>query len=413
MKRTICLILLLALCLLSFTSCQSELLNDNDNTVSLKDNADSDGGIVQSKKENGRSFSENEFAGAWLSYYDLSAGDVTDEKNYENYINGVFENLKKLKINNVFIQVRPFADAFYPSKIFDTSKYAAKKRGAKLSFDVFACVLKSAKKYGMSPHAWINPYRVQNEYNVQELSGQIGQWAKENSRCVVKYSGGLYLNPAKTEVINLIADGVREILENYDVCGIHMDDYFYPTDDSSFDKAEYEQYLEAGGAMPLSQWRRDNVNTLVKTLYNTVKSYDKEKVFSISPSADIEKNTDTLFADVKRWAKGGYCDMLIPQIYFGFENSTKPFKACVQQWKELCGKNIKLVIGLALYKAGQEDVYAGKGKNEWLKNSDVISRQVQYLRSADADGFCLFSAGNVNFNKNLSQKECQNLLAVV
>lgn len=398
----------------SFTSCKNDIFNDSDNTVSLKDNAVSDDGIVINKKENNKqNFSENEFAGAWLSYYDLSAGDVTDKKSYENYISGVFDNLKKLKINNVFIQVRPFADAFYPSKIFDTSKYAAKKRGAKLSFDVFACVLEYAKKYDITPHAWINPYRVQNEYKPQELSGQIGQWVRENSRNVIKYGGALYLNPAKNEVINLVADGVREILENYDVCGIHIDDYFYPTDDLSFDKTEYEQYIEAGGAVPLSQWRRDNVSSLVKTLYSTVKGYGKDKVFSVSPGADIEKDTDTLFADVKRWAKGGYCDMIIPQIYFGFENSSKPFETCVKQWKELCAKDVRLVIGLALYKAGQEDVYAGKGKNEWLQNSDIIARQVQYTRSAKTDGFCLFSAGNVNFNKKLSEKECQNLLAVV
>lgn len=413
MKRTICILLLLALCLLSLSSCRSDIFNDSDDTVSLKDGADSDDCIVLSKKEEGQTPAKDEFRGAWLSYYDLSAGDVTDEKEYKEYINGVFDNLEKLKINNVFIQVRPFADAFYPSKIFDTSKYAAKKRGAKLSFDVFACVLKYAKKHGMVSHAWINPYRVQNEYNQEELSGQIGAWAKENSRNVIKYGAGLYLNPAKKDVLNLITDGVREILDNYDVCGIHIDDYFYPTADAAFDKTEYSEYTETGGVMPLSQWRRENVSSLIKMLYNTIKSYGDDKIFSVSPCGDIEKNQETLFADVKRWAGGGYCDMLVPQIYYGFDNSSKPFEACVKEWKALCNKDVKLVIGLALYKVGQEDVYAGKGKNEWTDNEDVIARQVQYVRSADVHGFCLFSAGNVNFNKNLYKKECQNLSAVV
>lgn len=401
MRRTISVILVLIFCLIFLCSCSNEIFGGSDDTLDL-------GGADP------LAYDGDEFRAAWLSYYDLSEGDVTNESEYNRYLDSVFSSLKKIKINNVFVHVRPFADSFYPSKIFDTSKFAAKQRGAELSFDIFGCVLKKAKQYGMKTHAWINPYRVQSQYNPSELHGQIAEWVKEKSRSCVKYGGGLYLNPAERNAKNLVLSGVQEILDMYDVDGIHIDDYFYPTDDPLFDSDEYAEYREEGGAMSQPQWRRENVSSLVRAMYKLTKSYGENKTFSVSPCGDIEKNIDTFFADVKRWAgSDGYCDLIIPQIYYGFENSTLPFKQCVEEWKSLCGKNVKLAVGLALYKAGKQDEFAGEGKNEWLENDDVVARQIQFIKEENVYGFSLFSAGNVNFDKTLSSKETQNIYNVL
>ena len=142
-----------------------------------------------------------------------------------------------------------------------------------------------------------------------------------------------------------------------------MDDYFYPTTDSTFDKTEYTDYTNSGGKMSLDEWRRENVNSLVSDIHTAVKSKDECLVFSISPSGDIEKNVSAYYADIPQWCKtGGYVDLIIPQLYYGFQNESKPFEDICLKWLRLeRNENVNLCIGLAVYKYGKEDKYAGAG----------------------------------------------------
>ena len=139
------------------------------------------------------------------------------------------------------------------------------------------------------------------------------------------------------------------------------------------------------------------------------------KIFSISPCGNIEKNVNTLYADVELWAsQKGYCDMLIPQVYFGFENESQPFCSTVDEWARLTEESeVRLVIGLALYKCGQEDIYAGKGSKEWTENNDIISRQAEYVREKKLDGYSLYSASFVNFSESFLSKELDMLKSVI
>ena len=198
----------------------------------------------------------------------------------------------------------------------------------------------------------------------------------------------------------LIIDGVDELLRNYDIKGIHIDDYFYPPDFGEKDKADYEAYIKKGGKLSLSQWRKENVNSLVSAIYAKVKSFGEDKIFSISPAGNIKRNNDEIYADVKLWCKGGYCDIILPQIYFGFENETLPFEKCLDSWLELTdSEKVTLIPALALYKRGKEDIYAGKAKNEWLENNDVITRQIEMLKSKNCQGFGLYSCSYINFSE--------------
>jgi uncharacterized lipoprotein YddW (UPF0748 family) len=131
-----------------------------------------------------------------------------------------------------------------------------------------------------------------------------------------------------------------------------------------------------------------------------VKSFGEDKIFSVSPAGNIRRNTDEIYADVKLWCKGGYCDIILPQIYFGFENETLPFEKCLNDWLSLTDQSkVILIPALALYKRGKEDIFAGEGKNEWIENDDIISRQIETIKEKKCRGFALYSSSYINISE--------------
>ena len=375
--------ILTLLCLFWFSSCASP---------SVKEEKVSD-----SEKNN------EPFSGVWVTYSELSVkGKSYTEESYREYISRLFDSFCNKNINNVFLHIRPFCDALYFSEFFETSEYASGKRGKRAEFDILSICIDEGRKRNLRIHAWINPYRVMSVYKENYLAdGVLKTLYEENENTVCRISGGLYLNPASEKAQKLIVDGIREILQNYDVDGIHFDDYFYPPNCGDFDKTDYEAYRKKGGRLSLSDFRCENVNNLLSLSYSTVKSFGKDLVFSVSPSGDIKKNYEELYADVSLWCKGGYCDMIIPQLYYGFENEKKPFEEVLDEWLSLSDFcNVKLSVGLALYKCNKEDEFAGKGRNEWLKNDDVIKRQTELLEEKEVFGTVYFSSSfleNINF----------------
>ncbi len=346
--------------------------------------------------------SQEEIRGVWLSYLEFPSAKGKSASQYRKEANSIFSSLADFGINTVFLHARAFSDAFYLSTIFPTSKYVAGTQGASLSFDPFKIMLESAESYGLEVHAWINPFRVSSSADIATLSKsnparKIYEAGNEDSQvCIL--SNGIYYNPASLKAQQLVLDGIKEILANYNVAGIHIDDYFYPSTDKTIDSAQYDAYTAAGGKSGLAQWRINIINAFVSAAYSAVKSYGQNKIFSISPAADIEKNRNQLYADVKVWlANEGYADWIIPQIYYGFENSTLPFDETADEWDSLKRhKNVKLICGLAAYKCGAQDAYAGNGKNEWLNNSDILLRQIIYVKTHGSySGTVLFSCNNI------------------
>ena len=410
MKRIIVLLLALMLFLCGCDSAAAENRGETLGLANADDCVDLEVGLFDDGNDDGF------FIGSWLSYIELMEKNCDGgEESYASYIGKIADNLKKAGVTDLFVQVRPFCDAIYPSKLAVSSHCVASTQGEKLKFDYFSVIIEEAKKRDIKVHAWINPFRVQTEFDLDKLSDEniAKKWYMEKSDNVKEAAGGLYLCPASVEVQHLIIDVVREILENYDVAGIHIDDYFYPTTDESFDKAFYEKYKSENGKLSLLKWRRENVSALVSGIYSAVKTFGEDKIFSISPCADTDKNENELYADVKLWAgQSGYCDMIIPQIYFGFENESKPFEDCALSWQKIT-VDTKLVLGLALYKSGKEDSFAGSGKDEWQKNCDVIKRQAEFAKQNNFCGVCLYSASFVNFNETSSGKETKNFCDVV
>lgn len=353
------------------------------------------------KQENNQAPATQEYIKAvWLCYFELSNFTMNKSENeFKDSMNKAIKELKDIGFNTITVQVRPCADAFYKSSYFPSSKYCFGTQDSDMPYDPLKIICEIANEQGIKVEAWINPYRVSQSNNIDELSdNNIAKiWHNDNKKSSNVYidSKAIYFNPASQEVNELIINGVVEIVKNYNIYSIHFDDYFYPTKDETIDKLEYEKYINNGGKLSLDDWRRENVNAMVKGVYKAIKSTNNKVLFGISPSANIENDYNNLYADVKLWSsQDGYVDYMCPQVYYGFKNETQPFMEVVKRWMSFTNK--KLYIGLPLYKCGKQDKYASKSdtaiQNEFIENNNIISRQITYLSKIDTiNGFYIFS----------------------
>ncbi|MDR1410192.1 MAG: family 10 glycosylhydrolase [Oscillospiraceae bacterium] len=360
--------------------------------------------------------SNKPFRAVWISYMELPKATVTKEQ-YAATADKIFSNIANVGFNAAFVHVIPFADSIYPSQIFPWSRFVTGINGKVPDYDPLAILLKSAKKYGIAFHVWINPFRVQSSDTDESKlppDSPAAKWLKDPAAkakgLVIKTAGGIYFNPAASEVHALICNGVREILRNYDVDGIHLDDYFYPSQDITIDSIQYTEYKRGGGTLPLDNWRRASVNAFIAGLYQTVKSEKPGTVFSISPGGNIQRNREELYADAAHWVSApGYVDMIIPQLYYGFENQAMPFEKAAKQWNDMVKlPSVELVFGLAAYKSGKLDEKAGRGAAEWQRYDDILAREAAFVQKRHPGvGLALYSYAYVLGNKKTSVVETE------
>lgn len=353
------------------------------------------------------SYATTELKGVWVaSVYNLDypASATKDENTLKNEAVSILNNIEKMGLNAVFLQVRPSADALYNSDIFPWSKYLTGQSGVAPDngFDPLEFWVEEAHKRNIELHAWINPYRItksgDEEYNL--ISDKSP--AKVHKEYVVKYSdGNYYFNPGIPEVRKLVIDGALEIIKRYDVDGIHMDDYFYPG--SSFDDLDtYKKY--GNGFSNIDDWRRENVNLLVKELDEELHKVNKDISFGISPfgiwanssNNSLGSNTNgtesyySHYADTRKWALNGWVDYIAPQIYWERGHKSADYITLVNWWADtLNGSDTKLYIGLADYRtvdAKKSSVwYNGKEIDEQMKineSSKIISGEIHYRYSS-------------------------------
>lgn len=354
---------------------------------------------------------------AWIYYNEIEnfVKNSNSESEFTENIENAVDRLTQYAVNTIVLHVRAFDDAFYKSDIFPVSKYCADSNG-NLKFDVLKCFVEVCREKGVKLWCWINPYRINKADDISVIKKGYFQYDALNSKneqMLIHSANGVYYNPADGQVKHHIIDGIREILENYDVDGIHFDDYFYPRTDKDFDSSYYDKYKSDGGILSLSDFRRENVNSLIYSVCALTRKYGK--VFSISPISNIEQNVNSYYANVKLWATSqSYVDYIIPQIYFGFENSVQPFAETLKKWIELTGDSGKLLIGLAVYKSGTTDSYAKTGKDEW-KSRDVISKEIDFIcKNYKNVGFVYYSSSFLyNDGDEGIEKEKINILNVL
>ena len=364
---------------------------------------------------------QDEVNAVWIAFFDLQTALKGQAKaGFTANVRQMYQNCADSGLNTVIVQVRPYGDSFYPSEYFPWSSYCYGAIGTDPGFDPLEILVTEAHRQGLTIEAWVNPLRLVSEKEITEVSPSypVRKWyenAEKKSENLISYGGRLYLNPASEEARQLICDGVTEIIEGYDVDGIHIDDYFYPSGlPMEYDAASYQA---SRSSLSQADWRRENINELVSEMYSAVKKADSDCVFGISPRGVVSQDYNLVYADVEYWASHeGYCDYLAPQIYYGFEHSTADYAKTIRQWSEMTtAKGVSLRIGLAAYKAGNTDRYAGNGANEWVENNNIIARQINLSRQYDnVEGLILFDYKQIFSEPNDAMKiEKKNFTALL
>ena len=353
-----------------------------------------------------------EMRGVFVSYIELNKyikGNSYDVS--KRNINRIVKNVKDMNLNTIILQVRSSCDSIYNSSIYPYSLYIVENEGDKY-FDILDYFINISHKNNIKVIAWINPYRIRTTSDISTISENSPAYKYLNTDSIY-INNGIYFNPSKEEVNNLIVDGVLEVL-NYDIDGVLFDDYFYQSID--IDKNDYDEYLKNNDYISFNNYHLMVVSEMIRKVHNVCKS--KNILFGVSPDGNIENNYNKNMADVVLWMSNEeYIDFIMPQIYYGFYNSTKDFYNVSSEWNDKVTSNIDYYIALAFYKVGYEDKYARDGINEWIDNNNIIMREVIISRNLSKyKGFSLFRYDNLfntdSYTSN-SIEEVENLKKVL
>ena len=362
---------------------------------------------------------KNEFRAVWIATVVNidwpKTGTDSVEKQKADFIE-ILDAYKKLNYNAVIVQIRSVGDAFYPTQLAPWSRYLTGKEGQapRPYYDPLAWMIEQAHQRGFEFHAWLNPYRATFDTKTETLSKEHDFFKHRD--WMIKYGETgkekYYYNPALPEVQSHLTAVVEEVVRNYDIDAIHFDDYFYPyrvtgkvfNDSASFKKYAYKQSLE--------DWRRDNVNTFVKSIYYSIKKIKPWVQFGISPfgvwrnkSVDPrgsdtqagQTNYDDLYADPIAWMEGKYIDYMLPQLYWSIDHKTASYSKLIKWWADN-SSNANVYIGNGSYKIKSDS------DKKWFIPGE-IPNQIDLTRTfPNIQGNAYFSAKSfVNNNKDVAK----------
>ena len=311
-----------------------------------------------------------EFRGVWVATvtnmdWPSRAGLSTEEQQRE--LLAILDRAAQLRMNAIVFQVRPEADALYASKYEPWSRFLTGVQGRAPDplWDPLAFAVAEAHQRGLELHAWFNPYRAAYWKDSARARSHV---SRQQPSLVVPYAQYLWMDPGKPEVRRLMMRAVLDVVRRYDVDGVHIDDYFYPYPETQGgrtipfpDQASYARYRRGGGTLSLGDWRRRNVNTLVRELYAAVKGEKMWVKFGISPfgiwrpgypattTAGIDQYEE-LYADARKWLRDGTLDYIAPQLYWPIEPPEQSYPVLLRWWVEESVKGRHVWPGLALYK---------------------------------------------------------------
>lgn len=315
---------------------------------------------------------------------------------------------KRNGMNAVVMQIRPVTDAFYPSQYEPWSEYLNGRQGLPPSpyYDPLEFMINETHKRGMEFHAWINPYRA--VFNVIKSSISPTHVSRLFPKWFVTYGSTKYFDPGVPEAREHVNRVIRDILERYDLDAVHFDDYFYPykIPGKEFpDNASYERY---GSGMARDDWRRSNVDTIIKMLHETIRSVNPRVKFGISPfgvwrnkskdpmGSDTRSgptNYDQLYADILLWLREGWIDYVAPQLYWEIGHPLCDYNVLLDWWSRYSyGKQV--FIGHGIYRTLESRTGGWKNRNE-------IPNQIKALReNPGIHGSVYFSSKTFNTNPN-------------
>ena len=300
---------------------------------------------------------KREFRGAWIQCVNGQFKGIGTET-MQKTLRYQLDELQKDGCNAIIFQVRPECDALYQSSLEPWSYYLTGEQGCAPQpyWDPLAWMIAESHRRGMELHAWINPYRAKTKTPHTSAANHI---TSRHPEWCFQYDGLTLLNPALEESRDFICDVVRDIVERYDVDGLHIDDYFYPYPAPGAqipDAAYYE--LRQDRSISIDDWRRDNVNKFIKQLGETIHDAKPWVKFGVSPFGIYRnqksdpngsrtnglQNYDDLYADVLLWANKGWIDYCVPQLYWEIGNKAADYDELIHWWNNNCSR-VPLYIG--------------------------------------------------------------------
>ncbi|WP_405596158.1 family 10 glycosylhydrolase [Streptomyces sp. NBC_01410] len=313
------------------------------------------------------------------------------------------------KLNVVVLQVRPTADALWPSPYEPWTQYLTGSQGRDPGWDPLGTAVAEAHRRDLRLHAWFNPYRAAVHTDLSRLVESHP--ARVHPEWVLPYGGKLYYNPGIPEVRSFVQDAMMDAVRRYDIDGVHFDDYFYPYPVAGQvfdDDATYARY--GAGFPDKAAWRRDNTDRLVREMADRIKKSRKRIPFGISPfgvwrnaatdplgsdTAAGVQTYDDLHADTRKWVKKGWIDYVVPQIYWNIGFPVADYARLLPWWNDVVrDTDVDLYAGEALYKAGDPAQPAPWQDPAELSRHLTLARGYEGVR-----GHCFFSAKEVRTDR--------------
>lgn len=341
------------------------------------------------------------YRAVWVSYLEWQQMDFSTEAAFRTQTEQMLDKIAALGATVVLAQVRPFADALYPSAYFPLSHLCTGQQGQVLGFDPLEIWVTAAHTRGLELEAWVNPYRIQQGQTpalcAQSPAVLHPDWVKTTDT-------GCYFDPANPAVRQYIADALGELCQNYAVDGVHFDDYFYPTTDPAFDA---DDYAAAQTPLTLAQWRTENVNALMQLCRQTVHSFGRR--FGVAPAGDPAQCAATQYSDAALWLRQpGYADYVMPQLYWGLQytkngDTSHSLARLAAQWAALPRSGeVALYAGLGAYRIGTGDGSDTPG--EW-QTGHVLADQWRALQGAGILGGGLYRYDSLLNGQTLPAQE--------
>jgi uncharacterized lipoprotein YddW (UPF0748 family) len=353
--------------------------------------------------------SKSEFRGVWIASVDNIDWPLKGMTNPDSQRVEFIRQLDMHKnngMNAVIVQVRPAADAFYPSQLEPWSQWLTGVQGQPPSpyYDPLEFMIKETHKRGMEFHAWCNPYRA--DFKIGASSIAPNHVTKIHPEWFLDYGDKKYFDPASKEVQKFVVQVVTDIVHRYDVDAIHMDDYFYPYRITGKEFPDDDSYKRSKSKLNKDDWRRSNVDSIMKMVSIAIKKEKPWVQFGISPfsvwrnkdkdprgsdSKAGQTNYDDLYADILLWLKEKWVDYVAPQLYLEIGHDKIDYAKMLEWWsKNSYGRN--LYIGLGIYRSGS---------NAAWRNPNELPNQIKLLRQyPNVQGGIYFSSKSFNNNPN-------------
>ena len=352
-----------------------------------------------------------EFRGVWIatvSNIDWPQTRTNDpEKQKADFIR-LADLHKQNGMNVLVVQIRPAADAFYPSSLEPWSEFLTGKQGEAPNpyYDPLQFMIDETHKRGMEFHAWLNPYRA--VFNINGSSIAPDHITRKHPEWFLTYGDKKYFDPGNKQAQAFVTNVVRDIVKRYSIDAIHMDDYFYPYRIAGKEFPDENSYKNSGSSLSKDDWRRSNCDSIIFAIHRVLRTEKPECRFGISPfsvwrnrsqhpdGSDSKAgvtNYDDLYADILLWLKKGWIDYVTPQLYLEIGHDKIAYEKLLDWWsKHSYGKHV--YIGHGIYRAGEASSLKWKNPNE-------LPNQIKLLRETpNVQGSIYFSSKS--FEKNFN-----------